>query len=391
MMRASMEQFMKILMYADNFNAGTQTFIKQDVEFLSQKHTLLFICTTMEEFKGAQNYEVKAIPFKDCFFQKKLWQYDIHLSFQNRHFRNQLNKIIDAFEPDLVHCQFGIEALRLIDNLEDQSLPITIQFRGYDASMLLSKKSYVKRLRQVLSKSNFYSIFVAGSLRENLKKHAINVERSMILHSGIDLTKFFRQNDTRHDRFTFLQVSSLNKKKGHEYTLEAYAKFLEKQTSKNFKLILTGDGPRKAQLIELTRKLGINEYVEFVGFVSSTKARELMQNADAFVHHSITPDNGNEEGIPNSIMEAMAMELPVISTLHAGIPELVTDSVNGYLVQEKDIDAYASRMTDITRWKKVKANRDAIADEFEIGKHIAKLEAFYEKMTGHSHYNTSGL
>jgi len=369
-------------MYADGFGVGTQTFISQDVEYLSQKHDLLFICIKMDHSDTLSNANVKVLDFKHHYLQRKLWEYDLYLSYRNFHFRKQINKIIDEFKPDLIHCQFGIESLKLIDNIEDKSIPLVIQFRGYDASRMLKKKSYVERLRKVLYQKNYYSIFVAESLRENLKKYAINVKNSMILHSGIDLNKFIREEDTEHDDFIFLQISSLNQKKGHEYTLKAFAKFLSLQKAKNYKLVLTGDGERKTQLLHLSRQLGIQDYVKFVGFVSSKEAKVLLQNADVFVHHSITPEDGDQEGIPNSIIEAMAMELPVISTYHAGIPELVSDGINGYLVNEKDVDAYASRMSDITSWGKLKINREAIAEEFEIEKHIAKLEAFYLKMVG---------
>jgi len=373
---------MKILMYADSFGAGTQTFITQDVKYLSKKHDLLFICTMIDDSNTLPDINVKVIEFNHHFFKKKLWLYDIHLSYRNSHFRKQLNKIIDEFKPDLIHCQFGIESLKLIDNIENKKIPLVIQFRGYDASMMLKKNSYVKRLREILDQENYYSIFVAESLRKNLKKHAINVKNSMILHSGIDLNKFIREEDTKHDSFTFLQISSLNKKKGHEYTLKAFSKFLSLQKSKKYKLVLTGDGERKVQLAYLVKELGIENYIEFVGFVSHEKAKVLLQNADVFVHHSITPENGNEEGIPNALIEAMAMELPVLSTYHAGISELVNDGINGYLVEEKDIESYASRMADIISWKKLKLNREVVAEEFEIGQHIAKLEAFYLKMTG---------
>jgi len=375
---------MKILMYADGFGVNTQTFITQDVKHLSQKHDLLFVCTHMAstDTSSANSFQVKVLNFKHGFIQKKLWNYDIHLSYRNSYFSQHLNDIINTFKPDLIHCQFGIESLKLIDNIRDRTIPLVIQFRGYDASRMLNKRSYVRRLQQVLNQDNYYSIFVAESLRNNLKRHDINVDHSMILHSGIDLNKFIREEDTQHDDFVFLQVSSLNQKKGHEYTLRAFAKFLSHQKSKNYKLILTGDGPRKKTLVELVRTLNIEKYVEFAGFVSPAEAKVLLQNADVFVHHSITPDDGDEEGIPNALIEAMAMELPVISTYHAGIPELVEDGVNGYLVQEKNVDTYASRMADIIKWGKLKINREVVAQEFEIGRHIAKLEAFYLEMTG---------
>ena len=373
---------MKILMYANSFGVGTETFISQDVAHLSKKHDLLFICTKVDRSHTLPSGNVKVLNFKRHYLQKKLWRYDIRLSYRNNSFKNQLNKIIDAFNPDIIHCQFGIASLKLIDNIKNDTIPLVIQFRGYDASRLLNKKSYVKRLQKVLNKRNYYSIFVSKSLRENLKKYSINVKNSMILHSGIDINKFVREEGTEHDDFTFLQVSSLNQKKGHEYTLKAFAKFISLQKSKKFKLVLTGDGERKTQLIYLTQQLEIQDYVEFVGFVSPQEVKVLLQNADVFVHHSITPENGDEEGIPNALMEAMAMELPVLSTYHAGISELVRDGINGYLVKEKDVESYALCMADIVSWKKLKLNREVIAEEFEIGKHIAKLEEFYLKMIG---------
>lgn len=373
---------MKILMYADAFGVGTQTFISQDVEYLSKNHELLFICNKMNHSNSLLNSNVKVLDFKQGYFKRKLWRYDIYLSYRNNQFKKELNKIIDEFQPDLIHCQFGIESLKLIDNIENNMIPLVIQFRGYDASKMLNKKSYVKRLQKVLNRNNHYSIFVAKSLRENLKKHSINVENSMILHSGIDLSKFIREANEERNCFTFLQVSSLNQKKGHEYTLKAFAQFLSLQKSKKYKLILTGDGGRKEQLVNLSKELGIENHVKFVGFVSPQEAKILLQNADVFLHHSITPEDGDEEGIPNALIEAMAMELPVLSTYHAGIPELIHDGVHGYLVKEKDVAAYASRMSDIVSWGKLKINREVVAEEFEIGKHIAKLEAFYCKMVG---------
>ena len=373
---------MKILMYSQSIGTATETFIHQDAVSLSKKHELLFICDTIADSGSYTLYNnIKVIDSTPLnMIQRALLKFDIHMNLYNKQFSQLLNQTIKDFKPDVIHCQFGPQALKLIDNLKNIQVPIVIQFRGYDASSLLRKKAYVKRLQEVLNRNDYYSIFVADSLRRNLSHYNINVKNSMILHSGIDLTKFIVEKDKVHDTFTFLQVSSLGEKKGHEYTLKAFAKFLSKQPSKNFKLILTGDGERKAPLVDIVNKLNIQEYVEFVGFVTPIEAKELMQNADVFVHHSVTAENGDQEGIPNALMEAMAMELPVISTYHSGIPELVTDGINGYLVEERDIATYALRMADIVGWGKLKINREVIAEEFEIGKHIEKLEAFYFQM-----------
>jgi glycosyltransferase involved in cell wall biosynthesis len=369
-------------MYADGFGVKTQTFITQDINYLSQNHEILFICTKQDSNTPIPNVTVKQISFKQNLLQRKLWQYDISLSFKNNDYKKEISKIIEEFKPDVIHCQFGIESIKFIDNLEDLSIPLCIQFRGYDASKMLHKKSYVNRLQEILAREKYYSIFVADSLRKNLNKHQINIQNSMILHSGIDLTKFEPNNSisNKKDPFIFLQISSLNEKKGHIYTLKAFAKFLESQKSKSFILKLTGDGPNKTKLEKLAIGLNIQSNVEFIGFVSHKEAKKLLEEADVFIHHSITPDDGDEEGIPNAIIEAMAMKLPIISTYHAGIPELVSDGINGYLIKEKDIENYALRMNDILNWNKLDINREIVIQEFEINYHIKKLEKFYLKM-----------
>ena len=373
---------MKILMYADGFGVPTQTFITQDVRHLSKNHDIVFVCTAKNNDLSIPNVEIKHIPIQQTLLQKILWKLDISCSFKNACLKKELQKIIDQFKPDVIHGQFGIESLRLIDNLEHTNIPVAIQFRGYDASKLLGKKAYVKRLQEIMSIKNHYSIFVANSLRKNLNAHDINTHNHMILHSGIDLNKFKVQsvNSKNNKHFIFLQISSLNEKKGHIYTLKAFAIFLKESKLKNYILKLTGDGKRKVELEELALHLGIQDHVAFVGFVNYTEAKILLQEADVFVHHSITSDDGDEEGIPNAIMEAMAMQLPILSTYHAGIPELVTHGVNGYLVKEKDIATYTERMHDISKWGKLEINRKVIEDKFEISYHVKKLEVFYMSM-----------
>lgn len=374
---------MKILMYAEGFGVPTQTFITQDVNYLAKNHEILFVCTLVSQEMDIPNVTVKQIPFKQSFLQKVLRKTDISYTYTNKHFAQTLNEGIQSFQPDLIHCQFGIEALTLIDNLQDTSIPIVIQFRGYDASKLLRQKSYVKRLQEILDRPNVYSIFVSDSLRKNLNHYHINTKNHMILHSGIDLTKFMPEDlltKKSQKPFIFLQISSLKAKKGHIYTLKAFAKFLSEASSDNYLLQLTGDGDEKASLEQLLQELKIQAYVEFIGFVSHDKAKVLLSNANVFVHHSITPEDGDEEGIPNALMEAMAMELPILSSYHAGIPELVTEGLHGYLVPEKDIDTYAQRMHDITSWQQCPQNRTRIQEAFEINYHIEKLERFYQHM-----------
>jgi glycosyltransferase involved in cell wall biosynthesis len=373
-------------MFSDNFGGRTTTFIYNEVEYLSQKHDLLYLCNkSINDNQFSYDY-VDVIQYNwNSFFKKiqwKLWQSDLHLSFKNKDFANELNKEIEKFKPDIIHCHFGFEALKILENIRNKNIPIVVHFHGYCASQMMLKKSYARKMKYYLSQKNVFPIFVTEHFRKRFQDNKINVSKSILLYCGIDTEKFKRNHYTKKDKKTFLQVSSLAEKKGQEFTIRAFAQFIEKEGNKNFQLVITGDGANKELLIRLTQDFNIADYVKFVGNVSHQQAKELMESADFFVHHSVTATNGDQEGIPNAIMEAMAMELPIISTFHSGIPELVKDGVNGYLVQEKDIKTYAQRMHDILNWDYKTENRQRVIDYFEYYKHNQQLEEFYTKIIG---------
>ena len=143
-------------------------------------------------------------------------------------------------------------------------------------------------------------------------------------------------------------------------------------------LILAGGLSLLETIKKYTNEIGISQYVEFPGIVNHSQAKELYNSANVFLHHSITANNGDNEGLPNAIMEAMAMELPIVSTYHAGIPELVENGVNGFLVKEKDVVAYANCLSEIVNWNYTIINREKIINEFSLEKHTERLNFIYK-------------
>lgn len=91
-----------------------------------------------------------------------------------------------------------------------------------------------------------------------------------------------------------------------------------------------------AELQELARELKINNRVSLTGFISQEELREILYASHIFLHPSETGRDGNQEGIPNSMLEAMASGLPVFATQHGGIPEAIENGVSGFLVGERD-------------------------------------------------------
>ena len=256
-------------------------------------------------------------------------------------------EIINSHGVKLVHAHFGPSAIEILPVVKKLNIPLLVTFHGYDASSLLNKKRYLRDLNGVLEYASI--ITVSDYMSDKLKSLKPKQKNLYRLYYGIDLEKFpFVERKPLIRKFNdgeeiiCLQISNFTEKKGHQYTVRAFSELLKKYS--RCKLILGGTGELLGQIKSLTSKLGIEDKVQFVGKVNPGDVFMYMKKSDLFFHHSITASDGDQEGIPNVIMEAMATGLPVISTYHAGIPELIQDGVDGFLVKEKDISGYAASM-----------------------------------------------
>ena len=378
---------MKILIFIQKYISPTMTFVYNDIIELSKKNEVLVLTNEKNNNKEFSFDNIKVIPFKESRLTKKLrWtleQKELIFSKQNSYFKKEFDLLLEEFKPDVIHSHFGNESMIILDNLSHFNIPIFISFHGYDASQMLSNKTYVKKLNYYLQKPNVHPLFVSNFIKENVIRAGVNVNGYDILYCGIDVHLFNPSSDQKKysDQFIFLQISSFNEKKGHVYTLRAFKQFLNSVSDKKkFKLILAGGWLLIDEIKKETNNLGLNEYVEFPGILTSHQVQACLSKANVFLHHSITAKNGDTEGLPTVIMEAMAMELPIISTYHAGIPELIEDGINGYLVREKDIDSYANKMCEITKWPLLPINREKIIASFSVKKHIKDLENIYTKI-----------
>src|SRR5207245_3820157 len=135
----------------------------------------------------------------------------------------------------------------------------------------------------------------------------------------------------------------------------------------------------------LAQKLGIAEKVHFCGFLSQPDLRDLYGRTHIFIHPSETPPDENQEGVPNSILEAMATGLPIIATRHGGIPEAVTENLNGFLSDEGDTESLGRSMVALANSPELYARfsaaaRLAVAENFDQEITNRELERIYEEV-----------
>ncbi|WP_444677370.1 glycosyltransferase [Halomonas sp. E19] len=136
--------------------------------------------------------------------------------------------------------------------------------------------------------------------------------------------------------------------------MQAVADVASQRPDLNFTYELIGDGPLWEQVAEQVRVLGMESRINLHGALPHDEVQRLLKDADIFLLPSVTASNGDQEGIPVALMEAMASGMPVLSTSHSGIPELVEEGVSGYLVPERDSQGLAAKLLDLLQHPKIR-------------------------------------
>jgi colanic acid/amylovoran biosynthesis glycosyltransferase len=244
---------------------------------------------------------------------------------------------------DILHSQFGwlgatVCKLRYIGALSGK---VVTAFRGYDTEQYLNQNPGAFRH---LFKHGDLFLPVCDYFKKWLIKNKCPEEKIEVLPSGIDLREFtFKPRKYEQaSPIRLLSVARMKEKKGLRYALDAVGRLIN--AGRNLHYTILGDGPLRSELERQTAELGISDYVQMPGMKPHGEVLSEIYRSHVLLAPSITAKNGDHEGIPNSLKEAMATGIPVISTWHAGIPELVSDRKSGFLVPEKDVEALEDRL-----------------------------------------------
>ncbi len=235
----------------------------------------------------------------------------------------------------LLHVYFGHTAMHMRPLLKVFPHPTVVSFHGADAGVDMDKPGHRRALTEVFTLADQVQAR-SDSLAGDLEKLGCPPEKLHVQRTGIPMeTWSFAPYQVAEDgAWRVLQSCRFIPKKGLDLTLRAFARV--HQELPKAKLILAGDGPLKEDLQKMAGELGIAGAVEFPGFLNQYELRQQVYAAHVYVHPSRTSSDGNREGVPNAMLEAMSTGTPVVATRHGGIPEAITDGVNGMLVDEGD-------------------------------------------------------
>lgn len=297
-----------------------------------------------------------------------------------------LEKALRERRASVLHIYFGNSGVELIPLLKSPTrpCPAVVSFHGADAGVDLDKPAWREAMMTVFERAEAI-LARSEALAADLRGLGCPPEKLTVQRAGIPLDEWpVTQRAAPVDgAWRFVQSGRLIEKKGYDTTLRAFARF--RDVHPQARLVILGDGPLMEPLRRLAGELDITRWVTFAGFVEQGRVRSEYGWAHAFLHPSRTAEDGNREGVPNAILEAMATGLPILSTSHGGIPEAVEDGVEGFLADENDREAFAVAMHDLAASEKVwksmgAAARAKIEAKFERGQQIAELEDVYRRL-----------
>ncbi len=248
---------------------------------------------------------------------------------------------------DVLYCHFGeigiiAHRLRRLGLLSGRLVTV---FHGFDITRFVKERG-----REV------YAELLAGGdlflpVSERWKRRLLELgaapAKIRVHRMGVDCARFtYKPRQLRPDETVrIVTVARLVEKKGIEYSIRAVAELLGRGHRIDYRIV--GDGPLRAALRSVIDETGCGAHIRLLGPLAQREVIEVLGGAHLLMLTSVTDADGDQEGIPVSIMEAMAMGLPVISTWHSGIPELIADGVTGVLVPERDVQATASAVEEL--------------------------------------------
>jgi glycosyltransferase involved in cell wall biosynthesis len=365
------------------------TFLKPEMLHIYRQITALQRCAPVviaQKRENAERYpfdSVHIVPKPGTHFLRRFWFRQVRdkpWQISDAELR-ELLRVLSETRARLLHIYFGHIAVHLLPLIRAWKNPSIVSFHGADAMVDMNKPAYRQATLQMLDAVKLILVR-SESLRRALIDLGSDPKKIEVQRTGIPLEEFpFRDRTVpKNGEWRFVQAGRLIEKKGLPVTLRAFTTFLKQHP--NATLTIAGEGPLLPELQKFARELGVTDRVSFAGFISQEQLRELYYRSHSFLHPSQTGHDGNQEGIPNSMLEAMATGLPVFATGHGGIPEAIETGVSGVLVPERDDSALAQALLDAAQdpgfvSRIAHAGAERVRTNFGLSTQAQRLEEIY--------------
>ncbi|MEM7010906.1 MAG: glycosyltransferase [Verrucomicrobiota bacterium] len=298
--------------------------------------------------------------------------------------RDAILRAIEAANAKLLHIYFGHIGIYMLPVLRKKSTPVIVSFHGADAGVDMDQPRHREAMGEVFEHADKI-LARSESLVNELVELGCPSEKIALSRTGIPMDDWplVERPAPEDGAWRLFQACRLMDKKGLDVSIRAFAEIRKQHPKATFEI--AGEGGLQAELESLAAELGVSDAVRFSGFLNQDQLRDSMNAAHVFIHPSRTSADGNREGVPNSMLEAMATGLPVVATRHGGIPEAVENGVSGLLVEEDDLDGVIQQLQTLIddealRAKLGAAAREGVDAKFSQTSQISALENVYRAL-----------
>ena len=387
-------QSMKTVVHfkAGNYLAITESWIYSQIQHLKRYRPIVYAMGT-ENLDIYPTETIRNLNYKPGFgsmsnFFNKAWK---NLFGYYPYFHSSLKKD----RAHLVHAHFGPSGYYFLKLKHRFGLPLITTFYGYDLSLLPDQEPVWKeRYRELFAQGDLFLVegnYMKGSLEKlGCPGHKITVRQL-----GVDLSKLvFSSRTSKNDsKIRILIAASFREKKGLPFAVEAIGKVKQAHPEYDITVTILGDsggGPEgeteKKKILAIIDEYELKPCVKMLGFQPHPVFLQEAPRHDLFISPSVHAANGDTEGgAPVAIIEASAMGLPVLSTTHCDIPEVIIEGESGYLVPERDVGALTEKLELLisrpdVREKMGQAGRRHIEENYNNILQIQKLEKIYDEL-----------
>ncbi|MBF8150980.1 glycosyltransferase [Winogradskyella sp. F6397] len=290
-----------------------------------------------------------------------------------------LLKALKKYKIDVVLVEYGNHAFYLKNVLNKLKIPIVVHFHGVDASSRYIIE-YCNNYKTVFSFSSKV-IAVSKLMVQNLFDLGCPMEKLVCNPCGPN-SDFFNVK-AKFSKKQFIGIGRFVDKKAPYYTILAFKEVLIKYPEAI--LLLAGKGLLLDTCINLVKSLNLEKNVSFLGVITPHEFQNYLSESLAYVQHSITASSGDKEGTPVAVLEASAAGLPVISTKHAGIPDVIIEGETGLLCNEHDVVKMTQNMLFLLDNPKKailmgEQGRKNISEHFTLDRHISILQKIIDDL-----------
>lgn len=366
-----MKNSLNIALFSPNKDPYSETFIQAHKKFLKGN---IFYYYGIGEDIALENHPPLVTRFKLLILKiiKNIFKKG------NSFLKEQiLTKSLKKHHIDVVLVEYGIHAEHVLPAIKKLNLPLVVHFHGFDATV----RNIIKEHNNYKEVFRYASKVIAVSKTMESQLLEMGCSRDKLVYNANAAQKEFQDLTPRFIKKQFVFVGRFAEKKAPYYVILSFKEVLKKFP--DAKLMMCGNGKLLDVCKNLVKHYKLENNIKFLGVISSKQLQQLFSESLGYVQHSITASNGDMEGMPISVLEASAAGLPVVSTYHAGISDVIEHGVTGLLCKEHDVLQMSQNLIrlleDIEYAKKLgQAGKERIKEYFSLERHIDGIQQLLE-------------